>query len=111
MKTVSATTQKGGVIVTDYISRDAAINLARDLLQIKKIEGYEQYNQAVLDYCNELLNLPAADVRPVVQGKWKVRRLPDDWVGTLYRCDQCGNVEESPSCFCPQCGLPMEVEE
>lgn len=48
-------------VMKDYISREAAIDLAKDL-QMKGIDGYGQYNQAVLNYCVELEDVPAADV-------------------------------------------------
>ena len=42
----------------DTISRQAAINIANDL--IVKISGYEQHNHAINSYCVELMNLPSA---------------------------------------------------
>ena len=42
----------------DYISRQAAIDIAKDLLI--QMEEYHQYNQAVNNYCAELVKLPSA---------------------------------------------------
>lgn len=42
----------------DNISRQAAINIAKDLLI--KIAEYHQYNQAINNYCAELMKLPSA---------------------------------------------------
>ena len=42
----------------DCISRQAAIDVGRDL--IIPVDGYHMYNQAINNYCAELINLPAA---------------------------------------------------
>ena len=42
----------------DCISRQAAIDIAKDLLI--QMEEYHQYNQAVNNYCAELVKLPSA---------------------------------------------------
>lgn len=43
--------------MNDLISRQAAINIGRDL--IIPVDGYHMYNQAINNYCAELTNLPA----------------------------------------------------
>lgn len=48
---------------------------------------------------------PAADVRPVVRGRWR-------WVGQdkwndCYECSQCGKMNTDNSNFCPNCGAEM----
>lgn len=53
----------------DSISRQAAIDVGRDL--IIPVDGYHMYNQAINNYCAELTNLPAAQ--------------PE-----IIRCHQCG---------------------
>ena len=45
------------------------------------------------------------------RGKWTYRRPPDDWVMSLYTCDQCGHVEEGKPNFCPNCGAMMKEGE
>lgn len=47
----------------------------------------------------------AADVRPVVRGRWR-------WVGQdkwndCYECSQCGKMNTDNSNFCPNCGAEM----
>lgn len=44
--------------MSDLISRQAAIDVGRDLLI--PVDGYHMYNQAINNYCAELINLPAA---------------------------------------------------
>ena len=46
-------------------------------------------------------NIPAADVRPVVHGRWEDR-------GSLSaRCSECGCKSLRASDFCPNCGADM----
>ena len=52
--------------------------------------------------------IPAADVRPVMRGKWNMVKYP------LYECSNCGAVFQEVGYghnFCPNCGAYMrEVE-
>lgn len=68
-----------------------------------------------------ILAIPAADVRPVVRGKW----IPDydyteyDYDGSTplpdpikfqdgWQCSLCGGYMPSETNFCPNCGALME---
>lgn len=55
-----------------------------------------------IDYLDEV---PAADVRPVVRGKW----VEDDY--GFVRCSTCGMEWEEPehpkTNYCPNCGADM----
>ena len=59
-----------------------------------------------------VLNIPAADVAPVVHGKW-------EWVNEdRYRCDRCEQITAVDECmgkpiynFCPNCGARMDGKE
>lgn len=48
---------------------------------------------------------------PLPTGRWTASPLPDDWVGTLYTCSNCGAVEDSRSSYCPRCGAKMEEQK
>ena len=53
------------------------------------------------DVLNDVEDFPAADVRPVVRGKWKV-------YNNTYICSSCGQpVSFWQSNFCPNCGADM----
>lgn len=43
---------------TDCINRQSAINIAKDLLI--EMDEYHQYNQAINNYCAELMKLPSS---------------------------------------------------
>ena len=67
----------------------------------------------MLDYCGDTVawnighaikSLPAADVVPVVHGRWVYH---DDGVIT---CSECGNAESSDSYYCRYCGAKMDGE-
>ena len=61
-------------------------------------------------------NIPAADVRPVVRGKWKQDELSKRL--DLYVCSECGqplqivNADggKTATAYCPNCGADMREE-
>ena len=96
--------------MADYISRDYTV---------ENMENYpwdtEHDKNAAIHFVRELV--PAADVRPVVRGKW-IRRSDDSCVAT---CSVCGKENHYAFCimslaeqslvqqdmFCPFCGADM----
>lgn len=66
------------------------------------------YKEALLMLFDKIEHLPAADVRPVVRGKW--HEYDDDY-GSIC----CSVCEEDAPCdypwnFCPNCGADMRGE-
>lgn len=52
---------------------------------------------------------PAADVAPVVHGKWVSNGIPDS---VLVKCSECGIVYGSIGFnYCPNCGAKMDLED
>lgn len=102
-------------MVKEYIEREAVLTLVEPDARPFLAERIKQ--------------LPAADVRPVVRGKWSVQEIYKHEMsyGTtayepVYKCSACGNLMESylrydepimpedadfPR-FCPNCGAEME---
>lgn len=88
----------------EYIEREAAIKIA---------SGYcHPANVAA-----ELAKLPAADVRPVVRGRWKKRMEEKETpyyksFTPIWSCSECGTEYDPSFCmtinFCPNCGAMME---
>jgi hypothetical protein len=96
----------------DYISREAAIKEFCDDCMDR------EWCKSNGESCSRIKNInavPAADVRPVVHGKWIV----DSIATNIFYCSVCGNdapVEpcggtEYKSPFCPCCGADMRPRE
>ena len=89
--------------MSDFISRQAAINIVCD-------DACDDCPDGGCDMYRRLKRLPAADVRPVVRGKWL------DNAGN-EECSICGMsfpdlfpLYDSAS-FCPNCGADMREKE
>ena len=78
----------------EYIEREAAINAV-----------YEAYADGESAY-DALLAIPAADVRPVVRGRWEYN--PGD---NIPYCSECMMPQDSEWRFCPNCGADMREED
>ena len=96
--------------MTDYIKRTDAVKIA---------EKYGLANGSVLGrhtgladcIARDISELPAADVAPVVHGRWMWNEEGEiDWEH-FYRCSNCGDKEYWESNFCPNCGAKMDLEE
>lgn len=81
----------------EYISREKA----KRLLHIEYAYAAEQ----LLD------EIPAADVAPVVHGRW-ISFLDGDHImpERYYRCSRCGRVESRRQPYC-HCGAKMDGAE
>lgn len=77
----------------DYIEREFALDVVR------RTSG--DYAAAFA----EIAHSPAADVRPVVRGRW--RWVGQDQWNDCYECSQCGKMNTDNSNFCPNCGADM----
>ena len=86
----------------DLISRQAAIDIAKEFTIT--LDGYEMNNQAVMNYCAEIMQLPPIQPK---RGKW----IKNEATWTGYTCSVCGNVPYMQTCmgkpiydYCPFCG-------
>lgn len=100
--------------MAEYIKREAAIKA------IEKADYTLIANDAdscKADYLREIIeSVPAADVVPVVHGRW-VDRIVDEneviqpWMKRYY-CSEClEGGSQSWFKFCPNCGAKMDEEE
>ena len=104
---------KGGMAVNGYIERRAAIdafwpvdpeNDGSDGCTV--VLQNQRYSSDEIE--SIISGIPAADVRPVVRGRWS-------WCsGNKYRCTNCGRhthvdevMEEPAYNYCPYCGADM----
>lgn len=87
----------------DYIKREQALKL---------IESGGTWGWSKNALYDEMKNLPAADVAPVVHGKWE--RLNNT---QKHFCSECGMDFDLYACFrklynyCPCCGAKMDLED
>lgn len=100
--------------MAEYIEREAV----KDLLKL-------YWNESAISLMNDIEELPAADVAPVVHGRWiEIERTEyydseDKHIDTevLLRCSACGNrleiyEGEDGYNYCPRCRTKMnEVTE
>ena len=95
-------------MATEYISREAMHKANQDEWQ--GVYGFVDCD-IFEDNENMIERVPAADVRPVVRGKW----IPTRKYGYCYKCSVCGEIgpldPDGESAFkynfCPTCGADM----
>lgn len=92
--------------MSEYISREAAKNYV--------IGRYDDQLGFITmeDIIDQLDYVPAADVRPVIRGKW-VSANEQSNGGTVYCfscCSECGRKTATNTDFCPNCGADMRKE-
>lgn len=98
----------------EYISREAAIAYIREQSEecqkaFEELGGESGiYADAYNDLAEDFYSIPAADVAPVVHGRWI--HYPDCGV---TKCSHCGwSIEECwESKRCPECGAKMDGAE
>ena len=78
---------------------------ANDLLKHLPNEPYKGAIRRVLQ------QTPAADVAPVVHGRWNEINQIATGLPWKYRCNDCGCLQEYKHNFCPNCGCRMDGEE
>lgn len=113
--------------MSDYISREAAIEAVREELGCETCNGSNV--GIICTFCNVgeailmIKHIPAADVEPVRHGRWEC--VYDDNTGeTDITCSHCKNTRTVNGCFastdgkscyfeddyCPNCGAKMDLE-
>lgn len=99
---------------TDFITRhDAQVEYCK-LCGMCKTPGKKELVENACIQCfpakNPILEIPAADVRPVVRSDWIINDVGDN---TLYaKCKHCLTTQvlyggKQPTNFCPNCGADM----
>ena len=90
--------------MAEYIEREAAIRV---------VKGQSSLTMTRSSLIDSISKLPAADVAPVVHGRW-VDRIVDEneviqpWMQRYY-CSEClGGGSQSWFKFCPNCGAKMD---
>lgn len=98
--------------MADYIYLDAALAICE-----------KEYRERLrmLDYCGDTVALnighaikalPAADVAPVVHGRWGTGRFNLETGNYEEQCTRCRNFsKEYGKPYCPNCGAKMNEKE
>lgn len=106
--------------MAEYIEREAAVNAIIAIMpSMSTPDGHGERDDLVLaaqemceDNIREINNIPAADVAPVVHGRW----VYGEDVG--IQCSVCGadaftegDYRQVKSRYCPNCGAKMDLED
>lgn len=87
--------------MAEYINRKALLKKAWDA---DTRIGYVQ----VVDV-GDILDMPVADVVPVVHGRWVEYQIPP--IVCCSNCDWVTDVKEKNFQYCPNCGAKMNEKE
>lgn len=87
--------------MAEYIEREAAIRV---------VNGQSSLTMTRSSLIDSISELPAADVAPVVHGRWIEGVVIQTDIATLYdyTCPLCGIVSDRNSNECPNCGAKMD---
>lgn len=89
-----------------YIEREAAIAYAPLPKHFRKYQtmNFDDAWEDGYDFAiRQIESIPAADVRPVVRGKW----VDEPIKGVKYHCSVCQGRFDYTWHFCPNCGADM----
>lgn len=89
-------------MIDDYISRERAIKALDTALRCGAVVDYSGIEAAI----DVIKDLPTAEVKPVVRGKWVWDGDTLDWE-KRYFCNRCEWKTYKRSDYCPSCGADM----
>ena len=99
--------------MAEYIEREKAIEAVNNITLFGEPVG------RIINFGENILrNIPAADVKPVVHGKWEILFTEEisDCIVDHSRCTKCGLIHTfvdkhyGQYNWCPQCGARMDGE-
>jgi hypothetical protein len=109
----------------EYIERDAALAEIRKHLEKENLNNEASFysRQGMGTAMCAVKQVPAADVAPVVRGRWIVTLVPERemfWNNqngyggltskTRYQCSECGRIAIANEPYC-HCGRLMDLKE
>lgn len=83
--------------MAEYIEREAAIRV---------VNGQSSFTMTRSSLIDSIGKLPAADVVPVVHGRWVEYQIPP--IICCSNCDWATGIEEKNFQHCPNCGAKMD---
>ena len=100
--------------MAEYIKREAAIAYIREQSE-KCQKTFEElggesgiYADAYNDLAEDFYRIPAADVAPVVHGRWVTHYRSGTPVAEGYVSTCCDMWNNRKSDYCPHCGAKMD---
>ena len=85
--------------MAEYIEREAAIRV---------VNGQSSLTMTRSSLIDSISNIPAADVAPVVRGRWGTGRFNLETGNYEEQCTHCRNFsQEYDKPYCPNCGAKM----
>lgn len=104
--------------MAEYIEREAFLKDIEERYCLPCKEAGKDHSGCKCDVCwvddmrGDVIDAPAADVAPVVHGRW-ISKNPHGYEWTFV-CSNCGYVDGHPfndrHNYCPNCGAKMESE-
>lgn len=89
--------------MAEYIERATAV---KSVLRMRRAENSVAQNRMLSIIQMDMLKLPAADVAPVVHGRWMP--FHSEAVGDVQYCSACGIGFDAKTDYCPNCGAKMD---
>lgn len=97
--------------MTEYIEREAAMllpELPKEYRNYQTDNLDDAYEQGWYDALCCLEHIPAADVAPVVHGRWETNSdRPDSLICSICKCG-FDMWKHDPHNYCPNCGAKMD---
>lgn len=94
--------------MAEYIERERTVELLRSLgnREYRKEKGTIQDAIKMISYPEYT---PAADVAPVVHGRWMP--FHSEAAGNIQYCSSCGIGFDAKTAYCPHCGAKMDIKD
>ena len=97
--------------MAEYIEREELLRIEK-LLDTEVLRASKTASNIYDQILYDIENFPAADVVPVVHGKW-IRKEAEGAIFADYECSVCSAYPTGgiKSCYCPNCGAKMDEED
>ena len=94
--------------MAEFISREATIKRIKEVYCVgcNSYHGVRCRACGTGDAIDMIEDAPAADVAPVVHGRWVEYQIPP--IICCSNCDWATGIEEKNFQYCPNCGAKME---
>lgn len=93
----------------EYIEREALLEKISRMIDYCEKDRSVNGLTALFQVGDAIIDCKAADVAPVVHGRWIERRIPNDTGTLVFVCSACGGKPEwTKRNYCPNCGAKMD---